>query len=141
MINKVTLIGNVGKDPEVKVISDSLKIAKFSVATSENYTDKKGEKITTTQWHNCVVWNKQADIVEKYVTKGMQLYIEGKLNYSKSEKDGETKYFTEIIVNEFRFVGKKESSSSENSNQSANIPPIEVDDSDMPFNVGFSNNP
>lgn len=133
MINKVTLIGNVGKDPEVKVISDSLKIAKFSVATSESYTDKKGEKITTTQWHNCVVWNKQADIVEKYVTKGMQLYIEGKLNYSKSEKDGETKYFTEIIVNEFRFIGKKESSSSENSNQSANIPPIEVDDSYSPF--------
>jgi single-strand DNA-binding protein len=133
MINKVILIGNVGKDPEVKVISDSLKIAKFSVATSESYTDKKGEKITTTQWHNCVVWNKQADIVEKYVTKGMQLYIEGKLNYSKSEKDGETKYFTEIIVNEFRFVGKKESLSSENSNNGSIAPTT----TEPPFDDNF----
>jgi single-strand DNA-binding protein len=77
----------------------------------KNEKDKKGEKVTKTEWHNCVAINKQAEIIEKYVTKGHQIYIEGKLTYNKFENEGKTKYITEIQINEFRFIGKKESDS------------------------------
>ena len=118
MVNKTFLVGNVGNDPEIKQIKEGVKVAKFSLATSENYT-KNGEKVTNTEWHNIVCWNKLADLVEKYVKKGSQLFIEGKINNEKYEKDGQTKYITNIIAKELKFIGKKPDDSNKEARQQA----------------------
>ena len=106
--NKVSLIGNLGNNPEVKVFESGKKMVRLSLATSENYKNIKGEKVEETQWHNLVAWGKTADIAEKYLQKGSELAIEGKLSYrSYEDKNGEKKYITEIIVNELMMLGKK----------------------------------
>ncbi len=105
-VNKVILVGNVGRDPEVQYVSDNVPVARFPLATSETYKDKNGEKITNTEWHNIVVWRGLAQVVEKYVKKGSQLYIEGKITHRQYEKDGVTKYFTEIVANSLQMLGK-----------------------------------
>lgn len=106
--NKVQLIGNLGHNPEVKTLDGGKKMAKFSIATNEAYRNAKGEKITETQWHNLVAWGKVAEIVEKYLTKGSEVAIEGKLtSRSYSDKDGNKKYFTEVHVNELLMLGEK----------------------------------
>lgn len=88
-LNKVQLIGRTGKDPEVRHLDSGVTVASFSLATSENYTNKQGEKVEQTEWHNIVAWGKLAEIIEKWVTKGQLLYIEGKLKTRKWEKDGQ----------------------------------------------------
>ena len=106
--NSVRLIGNLGMNPEVKETTNGKKLAKFSVATNESYRDEKGNEVKETQWHNLVVWGKQAEIVEKYLKKGSEVAIEGKLstrNYT--DKDGVKRYVTEIVVNEFMMLGGK----------------------------------
>lgn len=106
--NKVQLIGNLGAAPEVKTLESGKKMARFSVATSESYRNAKGEKVTETQWHNLVAWGKVADIVEKYLTKGKEVAIEGKLvNRSYNDKEGNKKYITEVQVNELLLLGAK----------------------------------
>jgi single-strand DNA-binding protein len=106
--NKVQLIGNLGNAPEVKTLESGKKMARFSVATSESYRNAKGEKVTDTQWHNLIAWGKVADIVEKFLTKGKEVAIEGKLiNRSYNDKDGIKKYVTEIQVNELLMLGAK----------------------------------
>ena len=106
--NKVSLIGNLGNNPEVKVFESGKKMVRLSLATSENYKNVKGEKVEETQWHNLVAWGKTADIAEKYLQKGSELAIEGRLTYrSYDDKNGEKKYITEIIVNELMMLGKK----------------------------------
>jgi single-strand DNA-binding protein len=106
--NKVQLIGNLGNAPEVKTLESGKKMARFSVATSESYRNAKGEKVTETQWHNLVAWGKVAEIVEKYLTKGREVAIEGKLiNRSYNDKEGIKKYITEIQVNELLMLGAK----------------------------------
>ena len=106
--NSVRLIGNLGAAPEVKNLEKGNKLAKLSLATNETYTNQKGEKVTETQWHNLVVWGKQADIVEKYLTKGSEIAVEGKLtSRSYTDKEGVKKYFTEIVVNDFLMLDKK----------------------------------
>jgi single-strand DNA-binding protein len=106
--NKVQLIGNLGNAPEVKTLESGKKMARFSVATNENYRNAKGEKVTETQWHNLVAWGKVAEIVEKFLTKGKEVAIEGKLiNRSYSDKEGNKKYITEIQVNELLLLGAK----------------------------------
>lgn len=106
MRNKVQLIGNLGADPEVKTTENGKKLARFSVATHDEYRTAKGEKVKETQWHNIVAWGKTADIVEKYFTKGKEVVIEGKLvNRTYNDKDGNKKYFTEIVVNDLMMVG------------------------------------
>jgi single-strand DNA-binding protein len=106
--NKVQLIGNTGNVPEVKTLESGKKLAKFSVATNEVYWNTKGEKITETQWHNIIAWGKQAELVEKYIDKGTEVVIEGKLlNKSYTDKDGNKKYSTEIQVNDLLLVGLK----------------------------------
>ena len=108
--NKVQLIGNLGKNPEIITLDSGKKLAKFSIATNENYKNAKGEKITDTQWHNVIAWNKTAEIVEKYLVKGNEVAIEGKLTTrSYEDKTGEKKYITEIIVNELLMLGNKNS--------------------------------
>ena len=106
--NKVSLIGNLGNNPEVKVFESGKKMVRLSLATSENYKNASGEKVEETQWHNLVAWGKTADIAEKYLQKGSELAIEGRLTYrSYDDKNGEKKYITEIIVNELMMLGKK----------------------------------
>lgn len=107
MINKAILIGNVGKNPEVKHFENGVKCS-FSLATSETYTPKGGEKVTQTEWHSIIAWGKLAEIVEKYVKKGQSLYIEGKINYrSFDDRDGNKKYITEINASSIQMIGGK----------------------------------
>jgi single-strand DNA-binding protein len=106
--NKVQLIGNLGNAPEVKTTENGKKLARFSVATNESYRNASGEKVTETTWHNLVAWGKVAEIAEKYLNKGSEIAIEGKLiNRSYTDKDGNKKYITEVQVNELLMLGSK----------------------------------
>ncbi|MCB0458663.1 MAG: single-stranded DNA-binding protein [Flavobacteriaceae bacterium] len=106
--NKVQLIGNLGNNPEIVALSSGKKLAKFTIATNEVYRNAKGEKVQETQWHNLVAWNKTAEIVEKYLSKGNEVAVEGKLtSRSYEDKEGVKKYITEIVVNELLMLGGK----------------------------------
>ena len=106
--NKVQLIGNVGNEPEITNLESGKKVAKFSIATNESYKDSNGGKVTNTQWHNIVAWGKIAEIVEKYVGKGKEVALEGKLTSRSYEtKEGEKRYVTEVVVDEILLLGIK----------------------------------
>lgn len=105
--NSVQLIGRLGKDPEVKTFSGKKK-ASFSIATSDSYKNAKGEKVEDTQWHNLVIWGKLAEVAEKYLKKGSEVAVEGKLVHRAYETEkGEKRYFTEINVNDLLMLGGK----------------------------------
>ena len=105
--NKVQLIGNLGNDPEVIILENGNKLAKFSMATNESYKNAKGERVTETQWHNVVAWGKTAEIVESYLTKGKEVAVEGKLTSRSYEtKEGEKRYITEIQCKELLMLDK-----------------------------------
>ncbi|MEP7107551.1 MAG: single-stranded DNA-binding protein [Ferruginibacter sp.] len=107
--NRVQLIGNLGNAPEIKNTEEGKKLASFRMATNETYQNAKGEKVTETTWHNLVAWGKLADLVEKYLKKGTEVVIEGKLiNKSYNDKEGIKKYFTEVQVSELVLLGSKE---------------------------------
>ena len=106
--NKVQLIGNLGKDPEIKNLTDGKIKASFSLATTEIFKNKDGEKKEDTQWHNIVVWGKKADVVESYLHKGSEIALQGKLINRSYEKDGDKKYVTEINLNELLMMDKKQ---------------------------------
>lgn len=100
--NRVQLVGNLGINPEIVTFESGKKLAKFTVATNESFTDAKGNKTTDTQWHNVVAWGKQADLVEKHLSKGRSVTLDGKLTYRQYEdKNKQTHYITEIILNSF----------------------------------------
>ena len=106
--NKVQLIGNLGKAPEVRNTESGKKLVRFSVATNESYRNAKGEKVTETQWHNLVAWGSVADIAEKFLAKGTEVCVEGKLvNRNYTDKEGNKKYITEIQVSELLMLGGK----------------------------------
>lgn len=107
--NKVQLIGNLGMNPEIKNLEGGKKLAKFSIATNESYKNAKGEVIKETTWHNLIAWGKTAEIIEKYLTKGREVAIEGKLvNNNYTDKDGIKRYNTEVEVMELLMLdGKK----------------------------------
>lgn len=106
--NKVQLIGNLGNNPEIITLESGKKLAKFSIATNETYKNAKGEKVEDTQWHNVVTWEKTAEFVEKYLEKGKEVAIAGKLtSRSYDDKEGVKKYITEIIANEILLLGSK----------------------------------
>ena len=106
--NKVQLIGNLGNDPEIITLDSGKKLAKFSIATNETYKNAQGEKVTDTQWHNIIAWNKTADIIEKYVQKGNEVMVEGKLTSRSYEtKEGEKRYITEVVCNEILMLGNR----------------------------------
>ena len=114
MINKVILIGNVGQDPEIRYTGDvnnGTKVATFRVATTERYRDRSGNLQEHTEWHSIVVWRNTADVVEKYVKKGTQVYVEGKLQTRSWEDKGVKKYATDIVAQTLQLLGKKEQSS------------------------------
>ncbi|NNE33053.1 MAG: single-stranded DNA-binding protein [Winogradskyella sp.] len=105
--NKVQLIGNLGNDPEIINLESGKTLAKFSIATNESYKNAQGEKITDTQWHNIIAWGKTAQIVEKYITKGKEVAVEGKLTTrSWEDKDGMKRYTTEVVCTELLMLGK-----------------------------------
>ncbi len=107
--NKVQLIGNLGNAPEIKNTENGKKLARFSIATDETYQNAKGEKVTETTWHNLVAWGKLADIAEKFLHKGTEIVVEGKLiNRSYNDKEGNKKYISEVQVNEMLMLGSKE---------------------------------
>jgi len=109
-INKVILVGNVGRDPEVKSLPSGTRLATFSLATTDRrFKDENGQP--RTEWHNIVAWAGLADVVERFVTKGKQLYIEGQIRTRSYEQDGQKKYFTEIHVSEMELLGSRGSSS------------------------------
>lgn len=107
--NSVRLIGNLGQAPEIKDLANNKKLARFSIATNESYNNDKGEKVTETYWHNIVAWGKTAGVVEKYLQKGREVAIEGKLtSRTYNDKDGNKKFITEVVANEILLLGAKE---------------------------------
>lgn len=107
-VNKVILVGNLGQDPEIRYLQNGDAVANFSIATSEKWKDKNsGETKEATEWHRCVAWRKQAETIGQYAQKGSKLYVEGKLQTRKWEQDGQTKYSTEIQVNQFQFLSPR----------------------------------
>ncbi len=112
-VNKVILVGNLGKDPEVRTLESGAMVATFSLATSESYKDKNGERQTVTEWHNIVVWRGLAEVADKYLKKGNQIYVEGKLKTRNwQDKDGNTRYTTEVVADTFTMLGGRREDSS-----------------------------
>ncbi|MDR1226946.1 MAG: single-stranded DNA-binding protein [Prevotellaceae bacterium] len=110
MLNKVMLIGNVGKDPEVRHFDSGVATTTITLATSETYTDKStGQRVTNTEWHNVVLWRQLAELAEKYIRKGSQIFIEGKIRTrSWDDKEGQKRYTTEIIADNVRLLGRRD---------------------------------
>ena len=112
-VNKVMLVGNLGKDPEIRHLDNGVAVANFSLATTESYTNKQGERVNQTEWHNVVLWRGLADIAEKYLKKGNSVYIEGKIVTRKWEdKDSNTRYSTDIVADKMTMLGSKQESTS-----------------------------
>jgi single-strand DNA-binding protein len=132
-VNKVILVGHLGKDPEVKQLENGTKVATFPLATSESYT-KDGNRVENTEWHNITMWNGAAEIAGKYLTKGKLVYLEGKLRTRSYEVEGVKRYSTEIIVDNFTMLGKK---SDDNQQQQPAAQPAQMsavpEESDLPF--------
>lgn len=111
MINKVILVGNVGADPEVKSLDNGVKVARIRVATTERiYIKEKNEYKDNTEWHNITLWRGLAEVVDKYIRKGSQVYIEGKLRTREYDKNGTKCYATEILADDMKMLGKRETS-------------------------------
>lgn len=111
MLNEVKLIGRVGKDPESRHLDSGKTVVSFSIATTERYTDKSGEKKDITQWHNCNAWDKLAEIIEKYVKKGMLIYVSGKIQYREYEnKEGVKMRSTDILIYDMKMLESKKES-------------------------------
>ncbi|OEK02816.1 single-stranded DNA-binding protein [Roseivirga sp. 4D4] len=107
-VNKVILVGNLGKDPEVRHLDNGRAVANFSLATSETYKNKQGERVTNTEWHNVVLWTPLAEIAERFLKKGGQVYIEGKLTTrSWDDQDGNKRYTTEVVGREMTLLGSR----------------------------------
>lgn len=147
-VNKVILIGNLGKDPEVRHLENGAVVANFPLATSESYTDRNtGQRVENTDWHDIVVWRGLAEVVEKYVRKGHKIYIEGKLKKrSWQDKEGNTRYTTEVVADELTMLNRPEGNPSagapaQSPYNSAGTPPapskvddiINNDQDDLPF--------
>jgi single-strand DNA-binding protein len=145
-LNKIMLIGHLGKDPEIRYTPDGAPVASFSIATSENWTDKSGNRQEHTEWHNIVAWNKLADLSKRYLTKGRQVYIEGKLRSREwNDRDGNKRRTTEVIASQMVLLGSRQQG------VDAGVPPMEsagrnaapeqeqpfgdagITDSDIPF--------
>ena len=132
-INKVILIGNVGKEPTIRNLDNGETVASFSLATSETFKKQDGTKVTNTTWHNIVVWKGLAKVVEKYVKKGDTLYIEGKIsNRSWDDKEGNKHYITEIVASNIQMLGSKTKDTSGTTEQDVNSD-IPKQDDYLPF--------
>jgi single-strand DNA-binding protein len=118
-INKAILVGNLGKDPEIRTIESGRKVANFTLATTESYKDKNGERVDQTEWHNIVFWGPIAEVIERFLKKGSQIYVEGKIRTrSYEDKDGNKKYITEILGEKMTMLGGPKGSSDSSSSMS-----------------------
>jgi len=137
-LNEVKLIGNLGQDPEQRTLQNGTTVCSFTMATSENYKDKSGEKQTITEWHNCVAWNKTAELISKYAKKGSKMYLSGQIKTESYEQNGVKKFITKIIVRDFMLLDKATESKPQQenivqySNENDGFEPDD-DDSDLPF--------
>lgn len=146
-LNRVTLLGYVGKDPEIRYVDENVPVASFSLATSESYMSKSGERIVQTEWHNIVAWRGLAEITEKYIHKGDPLYVEGRIrnrSYQDRENPQLTRYITEIVADDFRLLprGNGDAAARENKGEttqntaSASVPTANepfAESDDLPF--------
>ncbi len=135
-VNKVILVGNLGADPEVRYLEAGTAVATIRLATSESYKNKNGERITQTEWHSVVLWRGLAEIAEKYLKKGMQIYVEGRLRTrSWDDKEGNKRYTTEILGDTMKMLSRKEESASQvvEKQQEAPSASVEDDTDDLPF--------
>lgn len=141
-VNKIILLGHCGKDAEVRMVGEN-KVATFSLATTEKYKDSKTDEWKeNTEWHNIVCWRNTAELADKYIKKGTQLYIEGKLRTRSWEKDGEKRYVTEIVADNIQLLGKKDSQSApasapQQETKRFNTTPLPTDDDDLPEGDGL----
>lgn len=133
-LNKVTLIGNLGREPEVRYLDNGTPVASFSIATSEQYTDKSGQRQTITDWHNIVAWRGLAEVTKNYLHKGDPVYIEGKLKTrSWDDQNGQKRYTTEVVADELIMLGNKPNGTTENTQYSA-APPMPEQKVSEPIN-------
>jgi single-strand DNA-binding protein len=133
-VNKVILIGNLGKDPEIRTLDNGNKVANFSIATTESYNDKaSGKRVDQTEWHNIVIWGKLADIVEKYMKKGSSGYFEGKLQTKSYEKDGVTRYRTDVVCSQMTMLGGKKQEGQQAAPAVQQAEPVSGEMDDLPF--------
>ncbi|MFW5757203.1 MAG: single-stranded DNA-binding protein [Bacteroidota bacterium] len=138
-VNKVILIGNLGKDPDIRNLESGSKVANFSLATTEFFKGKDGNRTEQTEWHNISVWNQLADLSEKYLKKGDKIYLEGRIRTrSYDDKDGVKKYITEIIGNQMTFLGSPQRSNDNQNNSSVSkdeplVNDMGEGDGDLPF--------
>ncbi len=130
-VNKVILVGNLGKDPEVRHLEGGAAVANFPLATTETFKDKNGNRNEQTEWHNIVVWRGLAEVAEKYLKKGMTIYIEGKLRTrSWDDKEGHKRYTTEVVGETFTILSKRENTSSSGNDEGNSLPKT---GDDLPF--------
>ena len=142
-LNKVMLIGNVGNDPEIRATSSGARVGKVSLATNRSWTDRSGQKKEKTEWHRLTFFGRLVDIVEQYVKKGNRLYVEGRVEYSQTEGEGGTKYWTDIVVTEMVMLGSSGGSGGDfggggfsgggGSDFGGGAPPATDPDDDLPF--------
>ncbi len=118
-VNKVIIVGRLGQDPEMKAVGQGATVTRLNVATSENWMGKDGQKQERTEWHRIVVWGKLAEICGKYLAKGRQVYVEGRLQTRSWEDNGQKKYSTEIVANTVQFLGSADNQTSAQSGASA----------------------
>ncbi|MEQ8414785.1 MAG: single-stranded DNA-binding protein [Imperialibacter sp.] len=135
-VNKVILLGNLGKDPEIRHLESGRAVTNFTLATSEVYKNKEGNKVTNTEWHNVVLWTPLAEVAEKYLKKGNQVYIEGKITTrSYDDKDGNKRYITEVVGREMTLVGGRPDggggSSEQQNSGSAQPAPVAAEPTDL----------
>lgn len=136
-VNKVILVGNLGKDPEVRYLDSGVAVANFSLATTENYKNKQGEKVSQTEWHNIVLWRGLAEVAEKWLKKGSSVYIEGKIRTKKWEdKEGNTRYNTEILADNMTMLGNRINSEVSDIHERKSVSEIKSsndENDDLPF--------
>ena len=140
-VNKAILVGNVGKDPEVRHLDNGRSVAKFPLATTERYKNKEGERVERTEWHNINMWSPLAEIAEKYIRKGSKLYVEGRIQTRNYEDaSGNKKYFTEVEVRDMIMLDSRgegtsdyEPSSGASTTSPESAPPVAEDEDDLPF--------
>ena len=139
-VNKVILVGSLGKDPEIRHLDTGVAVANFSLATTESYKNKSGERVSNTEWHNVVLWRGLAELAEKYLKKGNSVYIEGKISTRKWEdKEGNTRYSTDIIADKMTMLGSKSDNESSNPKEepsetiNSEVPSQDDSKGDLPF--------
>lgn len=134
MINKVILVGRLGKDPEVRSLDSGAKVANFSLATNEYYKDQSGERKERTEWHNIVCWRGLADVAERFLTKGKLIYAEGKIQTrSWDDKDGNTRYTTEVVVDTLQMLDRGNDGGNSTVEKTAANSNFAEGDDDLPF--------